>query len=308
MKFNQNIKPIYFVLPTVLFSLACSSGGGSTGPEKPRITEGPTSESVQFEVAQISWKTNVKSSSTVRYGTTSGQYDFEQTKELLQTIHEVQLFNLTSNTDYFYIVESENEQGIITSSQQQFMTLKSLADFINGAWLEYTNGNFSAAITKFNDAINESPSGPGIEDAFNGLGWSYASNSIDSLDQAIENFSGAIIRRPTFLEPYAGRGFTYLAKKKYSDAISDLDHVLQLDANFEFSHNAQINVDDVRLGLAEGYFVKQDLDLAQAQVTQLAPNNGLDASSAATWVVDSVSYLTYAEALLAWIEKLKLSN
>ncbi len=305
MKFLQSIKPTYLVLGTVLFSLAC--GGSSTGPEKPRITEGPL-ESVQFIAAQISWKTNVTSSSTVRYGTTSGQYDFEQTKELPQLNHQVELINLTSNTDYFYIVESGNDQGVTTSTERQFMTLKSLQDFLNEAWLEYTNGNFSAAITKFNDAINESPSGLGIEDAFNGLGWSYASNSIDSLDQAIENFSGAIIRRPTFLEPYAGRGFTYLAKKKYSDAISDLDHVLQLDANFEFSHNSQINVDDVRLGLAEGYFVKQDLDLAQAQVTQLAPNNGLDASNAATWVVDSVTYLTYAEALLAWIEKLKLSN
>ena len=90
-------------------------------------------------------------------------------------------------------------------------------------------------------------------------------NNLPLLPPEVDIESGAILRKPTLIEPYAGRGFTYLAKKEYSDAIADLDRVLQLDANFEFSHNAQININDVRLGLAEGYFVRQDLDLAQVK-------------------------------------------
>lgn len=306
MKLSTVYKLSLFLFGLILFTMACG-GGGSTGPEEPRITEGPTLADVRFETAQINWETNVKTTSVVKYGTTSGLYDLEKVKDLKKTIHEVQLLNLSSNTNYFYVVESGNEQGLATSSEQQFTTLKALQDFIDEAWLDYDNGNFASAIPKFKQAIDLEPNGAGIHDAFNGLGWTYASNTIDSLDRAIENFDGALLRQPTFTESLAGRGFTYLALKKYNEAITDLESTLQRNANFEFSHNSEINANDVRLALAEGYFFRQELDKAQTEVNQLDPSNGLDAASSTTWVVDGVTYLTYAEALLAWIEKLKAS-
>ncbi len=305
MKFVHFFKHTYVILGSTLIISCSSGGGGTTGPEEPRITENPTITAITFVTAKVNWKTNVNTTSTVKYGTVAGQYNSEETSNTLETNHEVTIQNLMSNTNYFFIVESGNDQGTAASGEQQFSTLKSPQDLINESWIEYANGNFALAIATFTEAINVNPSHPGIEDAFNGLGWSNASNSIDSLDKAIQNFNSAILRKSDFDEAFAGRGFTHLAQKNYNDAIEDLERTLQISANFEFSHNSEINANDVHLGLGEAYFFKQELDKAQAEVTQLAPNNGLDSSNAATWVVDSVSYLSYAEALLAWIEKLK---
>ncbi len=301
-----NMSKILFpLLGTAILALACG-GGGSVDPndQAPKITEGPQLLDVQYNTTVISWRTNIKSTSTVRYGTQSGLYDLSKTKDIPQTIHEVMLLELESNTNYFFVVESAAEGGTSTSPEGQFTTLKTLLDFVNEGWQEYENGNYSQALTKFKGALSHVLT-QDVERAHNGLGWTYAANSLDSLDKSRESFDAAIQRRANFTEAFAGRGFVYLAQKRYNSAIDDFARALELDASFAFSHNPEINANDLRLGLAEAYFFKQNLTDAQAQVDLLDPGNGLNPGSSDTWVVDGVTFATYAEALLAWIEKLK---
>ena len=78
-----------------------------------------------------------------------------------------------------------------------------------------------------------------------------------------------------------------------------------LEPNFVFSYKQTIDSKDIRLGLAEAYFFKQNYNLAQDQVDILDPNNGIDPNQSVFWTVDSIIYNTYPEALLALIEKLK---
>jgi tetratricopeptide (TPR) repeat protein len=305
MKLTNISKTLFSVLGIGIFVLACGGDSGvDPNKQPPSITEGPQLSDALYNSIVISWRTNIASNSTVRYGTQSGQYDLSKTDDVARSVHEVTLTDLASNTTYFFVIESAAESGSATSSESQFNTLKTLLDFVDEGWQEYENGNYSEAIAEFKGALNHVQV-PNKEFGYNGLGWTYAANSVDSLDKSRESFDAAIQRRANLTEAFAGRGFVHLAQKRYNSAIDDFAQTLELDASFVFSHNSDINANDLRLGLAEAYFFKQNLTDAQAQVDLLDPGNGLDPGSSGTWVVDGVTFATYAEALLAWIEKLK---
>ena len=216
--------------------------------------------------------------------------------------------NTLSKGWHHWRVRGQNSVGIWGNRSQVFvflvMTTKTVMDFVNEGWLAYVDGNYVLAIAKFKEALNQTLT-QDQEFAHNGLGWTYASNAVDSLDKALESFDAAVLIKADFVEAYSGRGFVQMALKNYLSAIDDFVLALQLDPNFVFSHNSEINSNDLHLGLAEAYFFRQNLSAAQAQVDELEPTNGLNPNNADTWVVDGITFGTYAEALLAWIEKLK---
>jgi len=75
--------------------------------------------------ATVTWATDEVSDSAVRYGTTSGTYDFNTGDATDVTGHTVTLTNLTPNTTYFYIVESidQSSNGPAQSTEASFTTV-----------------------------------------------------------------------------------------------------------------------------------------------------------------------------------------
>lgn len=283
--------------------IACGKKGTEPkGPDVPAIIDGPQAVDVGTNTARIIWKTDESSYSLVYYGTASGVYSDSVKKEEADTLHSVLLQGLNSNTRYFYRVESGNEAGKVQSEEHQFTTQMSFSDLVQAAWEAYENGDFRTAISRFLEIIELHAY---WADAYNGLGWCYASPQIDSLNKAQNYFDQALAKKPSLVPAYAGRGFVHLALNQYNKAIADFKKVLELDANFVFEHDASVNVQDVRLGLAEAFFYRQQFSLAQEQVDILEPDNGLNPGDSSTWNVGGVQYPTYEAALLALIEYLK---
>ena len=292
----------------ILFSLLillmnCGKNGNGPDPKpQPHITKQPEVLNIQTDRATINWQTDVAANSTIKYGTTGGSYTSTETRNTEDKLHNVTILQLQSNTTYYFIAESKNSGGSISSNEQQFSTLKTLSQLSQYAWGNYQNGNFNEAILAFKELILRQLNS---SDAHNGLGWCYASNSVDSLNRAVEQFDLAVQIKPDLSEAFVGRGFVQLALQKYSLAVQDFSKAISLEPNFVFSYKQTIDSKDIRLGLAEAYFFKQNYNLAQDQVDILDPNNGIDPNQSVFWTVDSIIYNTYPEALLALIEKLK---
>ena len=305
MKGQMMNRTTLVTLGILLTALAFSCGKKGTepqGPPVPTIVDGPRALDVRTTSAQIVWKTDVISNSVVYYGTQSATYTDSVVDALQDTLHSVNLTNLQSNTTYYYAVVSANESGKTQSGEHQFTTAMSFSDLVEAGWDAYEKGQIAQAAAYFREVIRKNHF---WADGYNGLGWCLASSVLDSLDAAAENFSSAIYYGPDLAEAYAGRGFVYLAQKRYGMAIEDFSECLKKQPDFVFSHNPSITSKDVHLGLAECYYFRQQFSLAQQEVDILEPDNGLSPDDSSTWTVDGTSYSSYEAALLAWIEKLK---
>ncbi len=269
---------------------------------KPNITVAPAVSDITDATATVTWETDIESSTVVKYGFLSGQLIFNDSSYVTQTQHSALLSGLRSNTNYYYKVQSTSKGGTVSSEELTFKTGLGLADLAPAGWAEYEKGQIRNAIAYFKALYAKLPTSP---DALNGLGWCYADASVDSMSQALAYFSKAIQQKLNFSDAMVGLGFVNLALKKYGPCIENLAKVLTLNPNYTFSHNSKVDSKDLRLGLAEAYFYIQDFPSAQTQVTVLAPANGLNPADSATWLVDGKNYGSYAEALLAYIEKLK---
>lgn len=280
------------------------NGKSPAAPKKeppPKITQNPIVSDIQASTVTISWLTDVESTSTIRYGLVSGQLIFRDSSAAKVTVHTRTLQGLRSNTTYYFRVSSSSSGGYVESEEFSFRTGLGINDLGPAAWAKYESGLYWEAIDLFKQLLKQVPTS---FDACNGLGWCYAVPAIDSLRTSLEYFRMAINLKANFPDAYAGRGFVQLALKYYAFAIDDFKNVLAANANYVFVHNRQVDYRDIRLGLAQAYFYSQNYALAQTQVDFLAPTNGLKADDSTTWIVDGKVYASYAEALLAWIEKL----
>ncbi|MEM4268300.1 MAG: NosD domain-containing protein [Candidatus Woesearchaeota archaeon] len=92
-------------------------------------TKAPTITSLQNTTitgtgAVISWTTDENANSTVKYGTASGSYTLFQKNESFSTSHIIILTNLSSETTYYYVVNSTDASGNSNQSvEYSFTTL-----------------------------------------------------------------------------------------------------------------------------------------------------------------------------------------
>ena len=302
MKFKYGFLLLSVCITLIGFIACGSSLTDSNDDPKPKITKAPEAINIRSTSVEVTWETDMTSNSVVKYGTSTGQHTSTEKNNLPAKIHLVSIDNLVANRTYYYIVQSENGGGTVSSGEAQFITKMTFSDLVLVSWQVYENGNYSEAIGYFEDILEQNPN---YADGYNGLGWCYGSNVIDSLETARQNFDSANALNSNFADATAGRGFVLLALKQYSLAVNDFSRIIQNNPNYVFSHDSSVTISDIRLGLAEAHFFRQNYQLAQEQVDLLAPENSLDPNNSSTWVVDGFNFTTYHGALLAWIEKLK---
>lgn len=286
-----------------LSALLFSCGKESTAPKKlPQIIVAPKVSNVAQYSADITWETDMAATSIVRYGEKAGSPDQNVQNDAQDTQHLVRLNYLKSNTQYYYIVESGNKGGTATSAEFSFTTLPSLDQLNTLAWEAYKQKKYTNAMTHFTAILSNNPQSIA---AMNGLGWCYASSAVDTLSKSLYYFDMAINISSSYNDALTGRGLVYLALKAYNNAIADLEKVLRNNSAYVFSYDTSIDHRDLRLALAMAYYYKMEYVNCQAHINKLAPGNNLNPDQATTWVVDDVTFSSYAEALLAWIEKIR---
>jgi tetratricopeptide (TPR) repeat protein len=293
------IKKILVLLVTFALFMTCGKNG--TEPESPPvIISGPEATFITPTYATISWATDQAADSKIQYGQIHGIYDSTSFSDVLTAQHTITIEKLKVYTLYYYIVISKNDNGADTSAENSFTTGKDAQLLLARAWIKFEQGHYGEAIFDFELVLSENIN---YSDANVGLGWSYS--FLDSLEKAKEQFDIALSLNNKLLDAYVGRGMVLLSKSKYNASVSDLNFVLTNNPIYAFSHYTDIDYKDIHIALAEAYFYQSKYDKSQEHVNFLWPGNGLDPDEGTTWVIDSVSYATYQEALLSAIEKLK---
>ncbi len=266
-----------------------------SGPEV--VQMGPIS-------VEISWETNLPGNSVVYYGLTTALGDTvidDEEREL----HAITLVDLMPDTVYYFMVESNsnNFSGVPQSPQSQFATQANEESHIVYGWLYFSQEEYINALSSFNDAIYlNSEYGP----AYAGRGWVYL--RMENYSSALENFDTGLGLDITQSVIYAGRSLINLAQQSYSEAISDAQIVINVDSTYQFEYETSINYILMRLVMSQAYYATQEYQLAQEQCDIIDPENGLDLVLPGTWVVNSVTYDTYLEALLGLIQYLVLQQ
>lgn len=177
---------------------------------------------------------------------------------------------------------------------------KDAATLTAEGWTQYEAHNYSAAIDRFNQAIDKDPT---YADAYNGRGWSYA--KLEQLDNAMTNFNSAISKNSGLWDAYAGKAFVASAQNDHPAVISAATSLISGNSSWTFSHEPDISISDVRLVLAQSYFYLGQYDNARAQVNLIPASNDIDPGNPDTWVVSEVKYNTYKEALSKEIQRLE---
>jgi len=212
---------------------------------------------------------------------------------------------LTLGTTYYFYVTAVDEGGNeSTPSSTVQARATSLTYETSLGWTEFEAGEYNTSKACFQTALQFDAS---HADASSGLGWSNA--MLGSLSDAVTAFLAANSAGLTTEDANAGLAVAYRDLPDLNNAISYANTVITNEPSYVFSHRTSIDYKDMHLVMAQCYYRlgESSFSDAQAQVDILDPGNGLDPGTPGTWVVDSVTYNTYAEALLMKIEELEAS-
>lgn len=177
-------------------------------------------------------------------------------------------------------------------------------------WLRYAARDYRSALALFDEAQRQ---GCSETDGYNGKGWAYA--RMDSLNQALAQFTSSIDRELSVLDALAGRSAVRLGLGDYEHAIEDAERVIAAMPGYRFPRDASVDARDLHLVIAQAsyHLAVSSTDPRKAEVFYgkiqreidlLFPGNGLDQSRPATWRYGERSFASYDGVLLAVIEAL----
>ena len=178
-------------------------------------------------------------------------------------------------------------------------TIQNAENIVPVAWDLFEDGNYSAAYSKFDEALDIDPNN---QEAYHGRAWTALLLS-DARD-AINDFKAAIYYGNSSLDPLAGLAFAYHADQEYSSAITKAEAVLSSNSNYYFEHKPLINYRDIHLVLAAAYFQTGNLSKTYDHILALGSSVSFSEVADSTYLFNDEYYNSYAELLLAVIDYL----
>jgi len=175
----------------------------------------------------------------------------------------------------------------------------SAADLINSGWVNFEAGDYSTAIINFNSAIAKDAS---AFEAYSGIGWSQI--RLDQIDDAEINYLTALNGNYAGKELLAGLAAISLANEEYTTAIGYAESILNIDPDWVFEHDNTIDFKDVWFVVAIAYFHEGDFAEVEVAILKIDSTYSISENDSGTWVVDGNSYLTYQEAVAAYLQSL----
>lgn len=171
-------------------------------------------------------------------------------------------------------------------------------------WQAFERGDFDAAISDFDRAVNDSAS---YGDAHLGRAWTRLSRATSSADlgNAIASFDSAELLGFSGAESKGGRAAARLGQGGTSlpSAVLDARAALTANPTFSFSHRSSFDFRDLRL--IEAYAEAGQLEYSDAlTAADLVSASNIQEGNPSTWTVDGVTLPSFATAVLAHLQKL----
>lgn len=224
-----------------------------------------------------------------------------ETKSELITRAYTTVTGLENGTTYIFYVTAADESGNESlPSPEVAATPNSEVSLTTAGWAAWELGDYAAAELLFNDALNFNAD---YADAYNGMGWSDLRQG--EIESAVTRFEAAIDNGLTSQDAYVGALAVY--RDIPGNLVIAMSYGLTIignDPQYVFSHDTTIDIDVVRLMLAQVFFrLGEDFfPNAQEQMDILVTGNGLDPADPSSWSVNGTDYPNYASALLALIQ------
>ena len=172
-------------------------------------------------------------------------------------------------------------------------------ELINSGWVNFEAGEFSSAVSDFNSALSKDAS---AFEAYSGIGWSQI--RLDQIDEAETNYMTALNGNYAGKELLAGLAAISLVNEEYTTAIGYAESILNIDPDWVFEHDNSIDFKDVWLLVATAYFHEGDFAEVELSILKIESTYSISENDSNTWVVDGNSYLTYQEAVAAYLQSL----
>jgi tetratricopeptide (TPR) repeat protein len=179
------------------------------------------------------------------------------------------------------------------------VTEPSSEDLVSDGWQDFESGNYSRAIGAFEEALDADAT---TAEAYSGLGWCYIRT--DDLEQAQTNFMAALEHDYAGKEIFAGLAAVELARQEYEQAIGYAESLLNIDPDWVFSHDDNIDYQDLWLLVAMAYYHEGELPEVASAVEHIDPMFSITESNALSWKVGDTSYSSFQEALAAYMESI----
>ncbi|MBN2031462.1 hypothetical protein JW824_14605 [bacterium] len=186
-------------------------------------------------------------------------------------------------------------------------TADTTSSHITDGWAYYANGNYEAALDEFIEAKNRDAVN---EEAYNGLGWTYA--KLHAHDESISHFLLLLsITQSNAMKAdiFAGLVMTY-GSIQMSTADQDermeaqtfiinyADSLFDYDANYAFERDDHVNINTIRAVIAQSYFNTQHF-LTALEYTDQYLESGLREDLENSGVVESREDTLEAEVVPA---------
>jgi len=174
------------------------------------------------------------------------------------------------------------------------------AEFTQRGWERFTSGNLSGAASDFTAALGlDAGYGPALA----GRAWTQLAQaaSAASMQTAVTSFNAAVTAGEDDAYVIAGRAAAYLGAGTYATAVTDAQAALTAEPTFVFSYRNSFDRNDLYLIIAFAQAGQGNLGPALLAADAVS-DSGIEESSPATWVVNSVTYTTFAGAVLAHLQ------
>ena len=175
----------------------------------------------------------------------------------------------------------------------------SAEELISSGWVKFEAGDYTSAVNDFNSALSKNAS---AFEAYSGIGWSQI--RLDQIDDAEANYLTALNGNYAGKELLAGLAAISLATEEYTTAIGYAESILNIDPDWVFEHDNTIDFKDVWFVVAIAYFHEGDFAEVEAAILKIDSTYSISENDSDTWVVDGNSYLTYQEAVAAYLQSL----
>ena len=172
-------------------------------------------------------------------------------------------------------------------------------ELISSGWIYFETGEYLNAIEDFNFAISKDAS---AFEAYSGIGWSRI--RLDMIGAAQTSFLTALDGNYAGKELLAGLAAISLATEEYTTAIGYAESILNIDPDWIFEHDNSIDYKDVWLIVATAYFHEGDFAEVELAIQNIDSAYSISESDSDTWIVDGNSFLSYQEAVAAYLQSL----
>lgn len=155
---------------------------------------------------------------------------------------------------------------------------------LNQGWDLFAEDDFLEALAKFEEALGEDA---GLGDCNNGLGWTYL--RLDSLDSALEQFDIAVAKGFVGADAQAGRCIVLNYIDEPRQAIFAGEATIAIDPFFKLEGDKSLDIRDVRLAMAQSYFVLCEYEESLEQLVEIKPaNSGRVDPNSSTFLIDLI--------------------